>query len=166
MAAARTQLYHFCILSLSRALCLDGWVQPYYMLVTQAGKLGATESAPAAEILPSPMTTTELWAESAAPLSALLPSLLPCLSLFTHLWMFRWADLSDTFVFCTGNRLLNYSCSFCCNFKWRDQGKPSHCHASDITPIFFSVIEIASSMTSDQLITCYCIIFYRIIIFV
>lgn len=81
-------------------------------------------------------THSELWAVFATPISALLPSFLPCLPEFTHLQMFQCVNLSDMFVCWEENLWLNYSCPMC-NFKGWYQGHPLCCHASDVTLIIF-----------------------------
>lgn len=83
---------------------------------------GGTESASAVSILPSPSTTVNSTLCPAALMSVLLPLLLACLLWFSYLHMFQCMALSDVFVCCIGNPLLNYSCSTCCDFKGIDQG--------------------------------------------
>lgn len=69
---------------------------------------------------------SELQAASMAPISVLLPSLIPCLS-----DMFQCKDLWDMFVCWAGNFLLNYSYPTC-NFKRRVLEVLWHHHAFSV----------------------------------
>lgn len=119
--AVRLQLLYFCIWSLSRGVCpIAGSAVLYADPSCRIAE--ATEGAPIVSILPSPGTTVSSRLHPPVSISALLPSLLPCSPQFTHLQMFQCTGLSDVFVCCIGNLLLNYSCSTCCDFKGRHQG--------------------------------------------
>lgn len=96
---------------------------------------------------PLSMSCREFWAASVAPISALLPSLLPC-SPGLALQMFQGpsnvSDLSE--VLCVRVEILiGLYCSTCCNFEGRVQGDHSHHHASDVTGKLFSICSLSIS---------------------
>lgn len=96
MAAARTQLSH--VYNLVSDL-IDYWVEPYYMLIIQAGMLRATESAGSNMIPPSslsPIVSSRLLLPTPGLHSSTFPPLL--FSLIYPPSDILIADISEMFV--------------------------------------------------------------------
>lgn len=129
MVSAKTQVVPLFIWSLPWSLGFAVW----NMLITQARMLGASESANC--YLTTPFLSVLQRAMGCICGTDLCSCPLPpaLLSWFAHLQKLWCADLSHMFVCQAGILPLIYSCLICCNFKGRDQGDPSCCHASDIT---------------------------------
>lgn len=133
MTAAKTQLSHFNIQSLSQSL---GSVTLH---ADHSGRNAKGYQELTCILIPRPLLRPAVSSGLHLQHLSLLFSLpYSHWFWFAHTKMFWCTDLSEVFVCLAGNSLLNYSFLTCCNFKGRDQEDFSHCRASDVTPLHMS----------------------------